>query len=158
LNAFLKAIVQAWIHSFPDRASLDAQLDEAETAIGEIRSLEAIAESEWAEYWNASHEVSDRNGGTFRLPSRPWSFSSAELPAAGDPALQGEHNAELCAELGLDEAEIEQLRASGARVDNFAARMIASVQEAVAADLARLEHPADAPGSDVTARGPEESD
>jgi crotonobetainyl-CoA:carnitine CoA-transferase CaiB-like acyl-CoA transferase len=38
----LKAVVQAWIHSFPDMASLDAQLDEAKIAIGEIRSPAAV--------------------------------------------------------------------------------------------------------------------
>jgi len=89
----LKAIVQAWIYSFPDLAALDAQLDEAKIAIGEIRSLQEVADSEWANYWTATHRVPDRNGGEFRLPGRPWRFSAAELDPPGEPALQGEHNA-----------------------------------------------------------------
>jgi len=123
----LRGIVQAWIWSFPDMAALDAQFDEAKIAIGEIRSLEQIADSEWADYWTATHEVPDRNGGTFRLPGRPWKFSDAELAPPGLPALQGEHNEAVCAELGISQPEMERLRASGALVGNFAAQMIASV-------------------------------
>jgi crotonobetainyl-CoA:carnitine CoA-transferase CaiB-like acyl-CoA transferase len=135
----LKSIVQAWVWSFPDMAALDAQLDEAKIAIGEIRPLEDIAESEWAEYWTATHEVPDRNGGVFRLPGRPWKFSDAELSPPGGPALQGEHNEQVCAELGLAPDAIRDLQASGALVGNFAARMIKGVQESVAS--ARVERP-----------------
>lgn len=123
----LKAIVQAWIYSFPDLAALDAQLDEAKIAIGEIRTLEQVADSEWAGYWTATHRVSDRNGGDFRVPGRPWKFSAADLDPPGEPALQGEHNAEVCALLGLDAQEMERLVQSGALVGNFAAQMIAVV-------------------------------
>jgi crotonobetainyl-CoA:carnitine CoA-transferase CaiB-like acyl-CoA transferase len=134
----LKAVVQAWIWSFPDMASLDAQLDEAKIAIGEIRSLDEVAESEWADYWTATHEVSDRNGGVFRLPGRPWKFSAADLAPPGEPALQGEHNAQICSELGLSESDVRNLEESGVLIGNFAARMIESVQQSVAADLARM--------------------
>jgi len=134
----LKAVIQAWIHSFPDMAALDAQLDEAKIAIGEVRSLDQIAGSEWADHWTATQEVSDRNGGTFRLPGRPWKFSASTLPPAGEPALQGEHNAEVCSELGMSASAIRDLEKSGVLVGNFAARMIESVQRSVAADLARL--------------------
>jgi crotonobetainyl-CoA:carnitine CoA-transferase CaiB-like acyl-CoA transferase len=123
----LKEIVQAWIYSFPSMAALDAQLDEAKIAIGEIRTLGQIAESEWGEYWGATLDVPDRNGGTFKLPGRPWRFSDAELPLPGAPALQGEHNHEICRALGMDDAEIAHLESKGALVGNFAARMIAAV-------------------------------
>jgi crotonobetainyl-CoA:carnitine CoA-transferase CaiB-like acyl-CoA transferase len=123
----LKRIVQAWIRTFPDMASLDAQLDEAKIAIGELRPMREVAETEWARHWTATHVVSDRNGGELRLPGRPWRFSDAELDPPGDPALQGEHNAEICAELGLAAGEVARLEASGALVGNFAARVIANV-------------------------------
>lgn len=123
----LKAVVQGWIYSFPNMAAVDAQLDEAKIAIGEIRTLEQIAESEWAEYWGATLEVPDRNGGSFRLPGRPWRFSAAELPLPGAPALQGENNHEVCRTLGMDDAEIARLEEKGVLVGNFAARMIAAV-------------------------------
>ncbi len=55
---------------------------------------------EWAEYWGAVQEVSDRNGGTYRLPGRPWRFSREKLEPLGDPAFQGEHNRTVFGELG----------------------------------------------------------
>jgi crotonobetainyl-CoA:carnitine CoA-transferase CaiB-like acyl-CoA transferase len=123
----LKAVVQAWIYSFSSMTTLDAQFDEAKIAIGELKELGEIADSEWAEYWGATLEVSNRNGGTFRLPGRPWLFSGAELPLPGDPALQGENNREICRDLGMDDQTIEDLQSKGVLVGNFAAQMIASV-------------------------------
>lgn len=127
----LRQTVQAWIWSFPNMAALDAQLDEAKIAIGEIRSLEEIAASEWAEYWGATLEVPDRNGGTLKLPGRPWKFSDAELPLPAAPAMQGEDNHEVLKKLGYDDCAIEQMEESGVLVGNFASMMIASVMEQV---------------------------
>jgi crotonobetainyl-CoA:carnitine CoA-transferase CaiB-like acyl-CoA transferase len=123
----LKAVVQAWIYSFSSLAALDAQFDEGKIAIGEVRSLDAIAGSEWADYWGATLSVDDRNGGEFRLPGRPWKFSDAELPMPCGPAMQGEHNRQICTELGMDSDAIDTLEASGALVGNNAAKVIASV-------------------------------
>jgi hypothetical protein len=71
---------------------------------------------EWAEYWGAIQEVSDRNGGTYRLPGRPWHFSREELEPLGEPAFQGEHNRDVFGELGLSDDEIDGYVASGALV------------------------------------------
>jgi crotonobetainyl-CoA:carnitine CoA-transferase CaiB-like acyl-CoA transferase len=103
--AELHRIVQNWILTFRDIGALDAQLDEAKIALGEVRSLKALSEMEWADYWGAVQEVSDRNGGTYRLPGRPWRFSREQLAPLGDPAFQGEHNREVLAEFGLSDAE-----------------------------------------------------
>ena len=125
--AALIDIVQAWVWSFPDMAALDAQLDEAKIAIGEVRSLNDVAATKWADYWQGSLEVSDRNGGNFKLPGRPWKFSDSLLPLPGDPALQGEHNLEVLTSLGYSEDAINRLQDDGALVGNFASMMIASV-------------------------------
>jgi crotonobetainyl-CoA:carnitine CoA-transferase CaiB-like acyl-CoA transferase len=114
--AELHRIVQTWILTFHDIGALDAQLDEAKIALGEVRSLKKLSEMEWAEYWGAVQEVSDRNGGTYRLPGRPWRFSHEELRPLGDPAFQGEHNRNVFGELGLSKGEIDGYIASGALV------------------------------------------
>jgi crotonobetainyl-CoA:carnitine CoA-transferase CaiB-like acyl-CoA transferase len=80
---------------------------------------------EWAEYWGAIQEVSDRNGGTYRLPGRPWRFSLEKLHPLGDPAFQGEHNRAVFGELGLSEGEIDGYFASGALVSVALPAMIA---------------------------------
>ena len=85
----LHAIIQSWILSFPDAASLDAQFDEAKIAMGKVRSIRELSESDWSRYWGAIQEVSDRHGGTYRLPGRPWRFSGEELAPLGAPGFPG---------------------------------------------------------------------
>lgn len=112
----LHQIVQTWILTFPDMAALDAQFDEAKIAVGQVRTLEELAASEWADYWGAVQEVPDRQGGVYRLPGRPWRFSANELVPLDTRAFQGEHNRAVCGELGYSDAEIDELIASGALV------------------------------------------
>src|SRR5438477_492778 len=114
--AELHRIVQNWILTFADVGALDAQLDEAKIAFGEVRSLKQLSEMEWAEYWDAVQEVSDRNGGSYRLPGRPWRFSRERLAPLGEPAYQGEHNRAVFAELGFSVEQIGGYVASGALV------------------------------------------
>jgi crotonobetainyl-CoA:carnitine CoA-transferase CaiB-like acyl-CoA transferase len=113
----LRAIVQAWIWTFDDMASLDAQLDEAKIATGQMRTVGGLAGSEWARQWVATRTVPDRNGGQITVPGRPWHFSDDD---DGDPerspARRGEHNEEVLAELGYEAAEIESLRRRGVLV------------------------------------------
>jgi crotonobetainyl-CoA:carnitine CoA-transferase CaiB-like acyl-CoA transferase len=115
--AALHEIIQTWILTFPDMESLDAQLDEAKIAMGEVRSMRELADSEWADYWGAVREVPDRHGGTYRIPGHPWHFSDEELPETGAPALQGEHNRSIFASLGYKDTEIEAFYKAGALVD-----------------------------------------
>ena len=112
----LHQIIQTWMLTFPDMATLDAQLDEAKIAMGEIRTTRELTESEWSDYWGAVQTVSDRNGGEYRLPGRPWHFSAEELTPIGTPAFQGEHNREVLGELGIGEAEIKRLTDAGVLV------------------------------------------
>ena len=85
----LHQIIQSWILTFPDMATLDAQFDEAKIAMGEIRSIKELTVSEWSEYWGAVQQVTDRSGGQYRLPGRPWRFSAEELTPIVPPALTG---------------------------------------------------------------------
>jgi hypothetical protein len=116
--AALRQIVQTWIFTFPDMRSLDAQLDEAKIASGEVRTLKEFAETEWAREWPAVRRVSDRAGGEIRIPGRPWHFDDK---AADDDeqfvACQGENNAEILTELGYSPAEISALSDAGVLVE-----------------------------------------
>jgi crotonobetainyl-CoA:carnitine CoA-transferase CaiB-like acyl-CoA transferase len=112
----LHAIIQSWMLTFPDMATLDAQFDEAKIAMGEMRSIKDLARSEWSEYWGAVQRVPDRNGGEYQLPGRPWRFSNDQLSPIGVPAFQGEHNAEVFCELGVSDAELHRLSQTGALV------------------------------------------
>jgi crotonobetainyl-CoA:carnitine CoA-transferase CaiB-like acyl-CoA transferase len=112
----LHAIVQEWIWTFDDIASLDAQLDEAKIPTGRIRTVGGLAESEWAKQWVATRTVPDRNGGEITVPGRPWHFSDDDGEPERWPARRGEHNEQVLAELGYDAAEIDSLQRRGVLV------------------------------------------
>jgi crotonobetainyl-CoA:carnitine CoA-transferase CaiB-like acyl-CoA transferase len=112
----LHSLIQSWILTFPDMARLDAQLDEAKIAMGEVRSVKELSQSEWSNYWGAVQNVPDRRGGTYRLPGRPWRFSNEQLTPIGVPAFQGEHNEIVLKELGFEDAEIKKFTEAGVLV------------------------------------------
>lgn len=112
--AILHDMVQKWILTFPTLESLDAQLDEAKLAFGVVRSVKEFAESEWAQWWGAIDEVDDRNGGSLRIPGRPWHFSGDALEHPGVPAFRGEHNREVLLELGYPPEAIDLMTLAGA--------------------------------------------
>jgi crotonobetainyl-CoA:carnitine CoA-transferase CaiB-like acyl-CoA transferase len=109
----IHSIIQRWIYTFTDTATLDAQFDEAKIAMGKVRSIRELAQSEWSEHWGLLQEVPDRHGGTYKLPGRPWHFSDSALSPIGPPAFQGEHNASVLSELGLTGEQIQRLEQSG---------------------------------------------
>ncbi|MEB3371369.1 CaiB/BaiF CoA transferase family protein [Saccharopolyspora mangrovi] len=106
----LHEIVQRWILTFEDMASLDAQLDEAKLATGTVRDMKDFAKTEWAQRWGATRAVPDREGGEITIPGPPWHFSGHDAPLAPQmPALQGEHNWEILQEIGYGEEAVEGL-------------------------------------------------
>ena len=110
----IHAVIQNWIYTFTDTATLDAQFDEAKIAMGKVRSIRELTQSDWSDHWGLVQEVPDRHGGTYKLPGRPWHFSDSLLTPIGAPAFQGEHNAMVLAELGLTGEEIDGYHHSGA--------------------------------------------
>ena len=115
----LLAEIRAWVLTFRTIEELEAQVSEAGLAVGTIRSVSVIAESEWAIERGAIREVEDRSGGTARVPAPPWIFGGCDLPDAGLPPFQGEHNLEVLRSLGLSEDEIENLEAIGVLISNI---------------------------------------
>jgi crotonobetainyl-CoA:carnitine CoA-transferase CaiB-like acyl-CoA transferase len=127
----LHEIVQRWIWTFTDVASLDAQLDEAKIPIGALRDVSEFAETDWAAQWGATRTVPDGAGGRITVPGRPWHFRGNTKPnESGDgtetvdtgpepdrqPARQGEHNDEVLREFGYSDDEISDFAARGVLV------------------------------------------
>ena len=117
----LHGIVQSWIWTFTDMASLDAQLDEAKIPTGSLRDISEFAETDWATQWGATRTVPDGAGARITVPGRPWHFTNAAKPNEStdpaetadngqepdrQPARQGEHNEEVLRELGYSDDEI----------------------------------------------------
>jgi crotonobetainyl-CoA:carnitine CoA-transferase CaiB-like acyl-CoA transferase len=127
----LHEIVQRWIWTFTDVASLDAQLDEAKIPIGALRDISEFAETDWATHWGATRTVPDGAGGRITVPGRPWHFNAAAKPDERtdatetvdtgpepdrQPARQGEHNDEVLRELGYSDDEISEFANRGVLV------------------------------------------
>jgi crotonobetainyl-CoA:carnitine CoA-transferase CaiB-like acyl-CoA transferase len=83
--ADLLAEVRACITTFSNFEQLQVQVSEAGLAVGEIRTLNEFAKSDWVKEWNAIVEVDDRNGGATPMPGTPWIFSgSSRLRKKGE--------------------------------------------------------------------------
>lgn len=114
-------IIQDWILTFSDMATLDAQMDEAKVATGQVRTVREFAESDWSSAWGAVRTVSASSGTKYRIPGRPWHFAdSAELIEDQFVPRQGENNAEILTELGFSREDIAEMARTGAIVASTA--------------------------------------
>ena len=68
-------------------------------ATGTLRSLRRCATRTGRRDRGAVVEVSDRGGGTLRMPNTPWHFASADVGLRGEPRYRGEDNRAVLAEL-----------------------------------------------------------
>ena len=103
--------------SFETRAELVAQLDAANLAWGEVKDGPTVFDSPTVAHRGTVVDVDDRAGGTRSMVQSPYRFSDAESGVSGPAPHRGEHNDAVLAEwLGLDGAELDGLRSSGALV------------------------------------------
>jgi crotonobetainyl-CoA:carnitine CoA-transferase CaiB-like acyl-CoA transferase len=107
-------ILQQWASTIDDADEIERIFAEHHLATGRLRSVADIANTDWARHRGAITEVSDRAGGTVRIPQSPWKFSDADVRVRGVPKYRGEDNAEVLRSLlHLDDATIAQLARDG---------------------------------------------
>jgi crotonobetainyl-CoA:carnitine CoA-transferase CaiB-like acyl-CoA transferase len=110
----LRALLLAAAAEIPDADTFEERFAEHKLASGVLRDARELAESEWAQARGAVVEVSDRGGGSIRIPNAPWHFSGAAIGVRGEPRYRGEDNRDVLAELlGYDDAAIDGLEADG---------------------------------------------
>ena len=110
--AELLQILVDWAATVPTPQAIEATMGDYRLATGTLRSLRDVSETEWARERGAVVEVSDRGGGTLRLPNSPWHFASGDVGVRGDPKYRGEDNRAVLTELlELSDAEIDRLEA-----------------------------------------------
>jgi crotonobetainyl-CoA:carnitine CoA-transferase CaiB-like acyl-CoA transferase len=106
--------LQEWASTIADADAIEQVLAEHGLATGRLRSVAELADTDWARERGAIAEVSDRGGGTVRVPQSPWKFSDADVRVRGEPKYRGEDNAAVLRDLlGLDESTIEALARDG---------------------------------------------
>ena len=111
----LQQLIREWAIGVPDADELERLLAEHQLAMGRLRSVDEIAATDWAREREAIIEVSDRGGGTVRIPNSPWHFSGSKTTLRGVPKFRGEDNSEVLRELlKLTESQILALEACGA--------------------------------------------
>jgi len=113
LHVLIDAL-QVWAATVPDETAIEAAFEAQGLAMGVLRTVQEVAESDWAEERGAIVAVDDRGGATVRIPNSPWHFTDATSGVRGRPAYRGEHNREVFGELlGLDGAALDRLEADG---------------------------------------------
>ncbi|MEY3680124.1 MAG: hypothetical protein RL547_736 [Actinomycetota bacterium] len=103
-----------WAASVPDAEHFEAICDRLGLAVGVVRTVRELADTDWAAARHAITHVPDRIGGYVRVPNSPWHFAEASLPEPGEPRYRGEDNRNVLREvLGLTDTEIDRLELDG---------------------------------------------
>ena len=103
-----------WARGVPNADEFERRCAEHGFAMGVMRSVRELADSEWAEARGAIVDVDDRRGGTIRVPNAPWHFSNGRVGTSGQPRFRGEDNRNVLRELlGFDDTTIDDLESRG---------------------------------------------
>ena len=109
LDALMK-LIEDWAETISTADKLEAELAKHKLAMGRLRSVGEVAQTDWAKQRNAFIEVSDRGTGKIKLPNSPWIFSGSDTSTRGVAKYRGEDNEEVMRELlDLSEQQIKDL-------------------------------------------------
>lgn len=105
----------------PDAETLEAECSKYKLAVGAIRSVADVCDSDWAREREAVVAVDDRRGGRIRIPNAPWKFSDASaVGVTGTPRYRGEDNAAVLRDhLGMTDDQIAELVDAGILSDHL---------------------------------------
>ena len=106
--------LRLWARSIQTAQEIEDIMAEAGLAMGVVRTMSELADTDWAEDRNVIIDADDRYGSTFRVPNSPWVFSGSDVTTRGIPKFRGEDNTEVLQQLaGISPEEVEQLTVSG---------------------------------------------
>jgi crotonobetainyl-CoA:carnitine CoA-transferase CaiB-like acyl-CoA transferase len=110
----LRDEIAATAATITDAAEFERRFAEHRLAVGVLRSVRDLCDTQWARDRDAVAEVSDRGGGTIRVPNTPWRFSDAPgVALRGEPRYRGEDNRRVLSELlGLDDGQLDHLEST----------------------------------------------
>ena len=107
-------VMQAWASTMPDTDAIEHAMADQGIATGTLRTVRDVCDTDWAEAREATVRVSDRGGGTMRIPNAPWRFAGSEVGVRGEARYRGEDNHAVLRDLlGLDDERLQQLDAEG---------------------------------------------
>ena len=110
----LMEIMKVWAKTVATSEEIENQLSQHQLAVGRLRSVGELADTQWAHEREAVIEVSDRGDGTVRIPNSPWHLSGSDTSTRGEAKYRGEDNRAIFSEIaGLSGEEITQLENDG---------------------------------------------
>ena len=85
----LMDIMRAWAKTVPTSDEIENRLSQYQLAVGRLRSVGELADTQWAHEREAVVLVSDRGDSTVRIPNSPWHFSGSDTTTQGDAKYRG---------------------------------------------------------------------
>ena len=99
-----------WAKTMPNAHAFEERCAQFGLAVGVVRTVRELAESEWAVARGAVASIPDRLGGYIRMPNAPWHFRTASVGTHGEPRYRGEDNRNVLKELlGITDSELDDL-------------------------------------------------
>ena len=105
--------MRAWALTLPTAQAFEDRCAQFGLAVGVMRSVREIAESDWSTARGAIAHVPDRIGGEVRIPNAPWHFTHSHVGTSGEPRYRGEDNRNVLRDiLNMADEEIDKLEAN----------------------------------------------
>ena len=95
----LMDIMRAWAKTVSTSDEIENRLSQYQLAVGRLRSVSELADTQWARERDAVVLVSDRGDSTVRIPNSPWHFSGSDTTTQGDAKYRGEDNNAIFSEI-----------------------------------------------------------
>jgi len=110
----LEAEIAPWVAQFQSAAELEAAIPSSAVMASEVRTVEELAETDWAAERGAFVEVDTGRGATVTVPQSPWRFSAADSGVQDLVGYRGQHNREVLKALaGASDEELDALMSDG---------------------------------------------
>ncbi len=107
-------VLHEWARAMPSADAIEEAMSHYKLAVGRLRSVHEVCDTDWAREREVVVEVSDRGDGTMRIPNAPWRFEGSDVRVAGEPRYRGEDNRSVLQELlGLSADTLDALEADG---------------------------------------------
>ena len=90
--AEIQRLLHDWAATMPSAQSIEDAMAPNRLAVGAMRSVAEVCDTEWGTERGVTVRVSDRGGGTIRLPNSPWRFAGSDVSVGGEPRYRGEDN------------------------------------------------------------------
>jgi crotonobetainyl-CoA:carnitine CoA-transferase CaiB-like acyl-CoA transferase len=102
--------MRAWALTLPTAQAFEDRCAQFGLAVGVMRSVREIAESDWSTARGAIAHVPDRIGGEVRIPNAPWHFTHSHVGTSGEPRYRGEDNRNVLRDiLNMNDEEVDAL-------------------------------------------------